>query len=446
MGQSFGYFSPRFLSELAQHSDSLSAVSDQLDDYETAWTRTLHSLNRVNLARFMESDSGWAQRLNEEELKGLSGKERAEVAGQLLIDLVDFIEKDPETAERLRLLREKAEATRQASYRAEVREAVVLRMRFVLIGIAGRQFLSDLGSDSQRLTYSNLVEAEAFTLPGKARSESPRVVVEPFPRFDEEIALANAALPGWMGIQFRQVPPERREQLELEDGAVSVLAVYPDSPARKSGLEVGDIIVGPAHKPFKEQDFVREWVMTAPIGEAQSLQVRRGEERLMLALTPEPYPREWPSLPGPPKVGSQAPALSQIEGFRGNPPEKLFEQRPYLLFFWATWCGPCKAAVPELLAFERERNVPVISITDETAESVEAFLQQRNDPFPEAIALDEYRRSFLAYGVSGTPSFVLVDAQGKIESISSGYRRSEGLRIENWAWGERAGTAGSTSQ
>ena len=90
--------------------------------------------------------------------------------------------------------------------------------------------------------------------------------------------------------------------------------------------------------------------------------------------------------------------------------------------------------------------MPVISITDETAESVEAFLQERDDPFPEAIALDEYRRSFLAYGVSGTPSFVLVDAQGRIESISTGYRRSEGLKIENWAWGERAGSAGSTSQ
>jgi len=88
----------------------------------------------------------------------------------------------------------------------------------------------------------------------------------------------------------------------------------------------------------------------------------------------------------------------------------------------------------------------VISITDETAESVEAFFQERDDPFPEAIALDEYRRSFLAYGVSGTPSFVLVDAQGRIESISTGYRRSEGLRIENWVWDEGAGAAGSSSQ
>jgi len=446
MGESFGYFSPRFLSELAQHSESLESVGDQLDEYEAAWKRTLVSLNRENLARFTEQDPDWGHRLTEGTLKGLNGTERAELASELLIDLAVFVEKDSEIAERLALLREKTEATRKASYRVEVREAVVLRMRSILISIAGRQYLSEAGSDSEKAAYSAMAETERFTLGIPERGLRQAVDVEPFPRFDEEIELASASLPGWMGIQFRQVAPERREELQLEEGAVSVLAVYPESPALKSGLEVGDIIVGPAGKPFKERDLVREWVMTAPIGEAQSLQVRRGEDMLTLALTPEPYPREWPSLPGPPKVGSPAPAPGKIETFRGSSLEELSGRGPYLMFFWATWCGPCKAALPELLAFERERNIPVISITDETAESVETFLQERDGPFPETIALDEYRRSFLAYGVSGTPSFVLVDGQGRIESISSGYRRSEGLRIENWAWEERAATGRSSTQ
>ena len=174
--------------------------------------------------------------------------------------------------------------------------------------------------------------------------------------------------------------------------------------------------------------------MTAPIGEAQSLQVKRGENQVTLALTPEPYPRKWPSLPGPPKVGSPAPSISSLETFRGKPVEELTQEGPYLLFFWATWCGPCKAALPELVAYEREQKVTVLSITDEEAETVDAFLQKHKGPFPEAVVLDERRSSFLAYGVSGTPQFVLVDKQGVIKSFNSGYRPSHGLVFDDWEW------------
>jgi thiol-disulfide isomerase/thioredoxin len=437
LGEAFGYFSPRYFSELGQHSDTLSEVGNQLDDYETAWKRTLQSLNRANLDRFIEGRPDWSPKLTEDSLKRLKEIERAELTRALLIDLAEYTGKDSETAGRLKLLREKAEATRKASYRVKVREAVVLRMRFILISIAGRQYLTEDASDSQRQAYASLIETETFALNEEERPRNRVVEVEPFPSFDEELKLANAALPGWMGIQFRLVVPERRDKYQLEGGAVSVLAVFPDSPAQQTGLEAGDIIIGPPGKPFTERDLVREWVMTAPIGVTQSLEVQRGSNRIALALTPAPYPREWPSLPGPPELGSQAPLLSEIEAFRGRPPEELMEEGPYLLFFWATWCGPCKAALPELLAFESERNIPVLSITDETAESVGVFLQNHNSPFPEAVALDEYRRSFLAYGVSATPSFVLVDAQGKIQSINSGYRVSQGLMFEKWTWQER---------
>jgi len=135
-------------------------------------------------------------------------------------------------------------------------------------------------------------------------------------------------------------------------------------------------------------------------------------------------------------VGGPAPPVSGLETFRGTTVADLTKQKPHLLFFWATWCGPCKAALPELMAFEQERDIRVLAITDEPAESVERFLQKYQGPFPESIALDENRRSFLSYGVSGTPRFVLVDDSGTISSSKSGYRRSSGLQIEGWEWGD----------
>jgi thiol-disulfide isomerase/thioredoxin len=108
-----------------------------------------------------------------------------------------------------------------------------------------------------------------------------------------------------------------------------------------------------------------------------------------------------------------------------------------MLFFWATWCGPCKAALPELLAFERERKTPVIAITDEPAETLQGFFARFSAPFPEQVATDEERRAFRAYGVSGTPTFVLVDGEGVIRSYSTGYSAAKSLGVEGWSWPDR---------
>jgi hypothetical protein len=55
--------------------------------------------------------------------------------------------------------------------------------------------------------------------------------------------------------------------------------------------------------------------------------------------------------------------------------------------------------------------------------------------------MDEFRRAFLAYGVSGTPSFVLIGPDGKIRSTSTGYRPDRGLEIDGWAWSGRTAAA-----
>ena len=63
--------------------------------------------------------------------------------------------------------------------------------------------------------------------------------------------------------------------------------------------------------------------------------------------------------------------------------------------------------------------------------------RQWTSPFPQTVAIDEVRRAFLAYGVSGTPTIVLVDGQGIVRSYSTGYSSEKGLGIDGWSWRDR---------
>src|SRR5262249_55146289 len=91
-----------------------------------------------------------------------------------------------------------------------------------------------------------------------------------------------------------------------------------------------------------------------------------------------------------------------------------------------TWCAICKSALPEITAFEHERGIPVVAITDEDRGRLDPFFAARTEPFPPLVATDQNRQAFLAYAVSGMPTFVLIDGKGVVRSYATGY--SPGVR------------------
>ncbi len=156
----------------------------------------------------------------------------------------------------------------------------------------------------------------------------------------------------------------------------------------------------------------------------RSIRTRSASQRAAVGL-------ELPTLPGPPQIGSKGPGL-ELDYLPGALAPDA--SRPTLPFFWASWCRHCRTALPELLAFGDERDVAVVAITDEHPEEVETFLQAYDGPFPEAVATDPRRLSFQKYGVSGTPTFVLVDADGTVRHFQTGYKLDSGLGIDGWQW------------
>jgi thiol-disulfide isomerase/thioredoxin len=441
VGRAYGLTSPRSLAEIEAIRPRVDELRSQLDKQQKDWSGLQHEASTNLQRRFFTARRDWAARVAPGVLAHLrrddeaSDKARAQLASELVAALRAELatgDNDKLPGRRPDTLAARAAAADEAGFRMEVRLAVLLRLRSVLTSVAGQVYLAAENNAAQRTAWEALRRCEDLTLPVPPNAAPAVAAAAPsFPTFEDEQKAFKDALPGWMGIGFQPLMPHRRERLGLQDGATLVTAVMPRSPALTAGLAVGDIVLGPPGHPFKEEAEIRIWTMLLPVGRPQPLIVDRNGQRQTLSLIPGVRPMDLPNL-GPPKPESPAPPVVGAS-YRGPAPPT--DRGPFLLFFWATWCGPCKESLPEVLAFSRQRNIPVVAVTDEGREDLDAFFRRWRAPFPQTVVSDENRASFSAYAVSGTPTFVLVDEAHKVQSYAVGYQRgARGIAVPGWRW------------
>ena len=95
-----------------------------------------------------------------------------------------------------------------------------------------------------------------------------------------------------------------------------------------------------------------------------------------------------------------------------------------LLNFWATWCGPCRAEIPDLIALQQKYKdqLQIIGLTvdDDDVATIKQVVAEEHINYPVAMASPEVR---LQYGViAALPTVFVVDAQGHV------VQKHEGLR------------------
>jgi thiol-disulfide isomerase/thioredoxin len=120
--------------------------------------------------------------------------------------------------------------------------------------------------------------------------------------------------------------------------------------------------------------------------------------------------REVLDAPGLP-IGAPAPRLDDLEPLDGARP--AFGERELLLMFWNPDCGFCRGMHEELMAWEEDANgtspqLVVISSGDRD--------RTAGDGFRSPVLLDPDWATGTAFGASGTPSAIAIDAHGRVDS------------------------------
>lgn len=126
-----------------------------------------------------------------------------------------------------------------------------------------------------------------------------------------------------------------------------------------------------------------------------------------------------------PLEGQKAPAftLTDLQGKEHSLTQLLKGRKLLILDFWASWCGPCVAAMPVLSSIAEEyadRGVSLYAINlREKPEGIERFLKSKN--LDVNVLLDRDALVSESYSVSGIPQTVLVNEKGIVERVHVGY-------------------------
>lgn len=101
--------------------------------------------------------------------------------------------------------------------------------------------------------------------------------------------------------------------------------------------------------------------------------------------------------------------------------------RPYVINLFASWCTPCRAEHPQLMALSRQ-GVDIVGIAyKDRPEASAAFLAELGNPFAD-VGQDPEGRFGLEIGVTGVPETFVVGADGTIRAAHRGPLTDEAVR------------------
>jgi thiol-disulfide isomerase/thioredoxin len=140
------------------------------------------------------------------------------------------------------------------------------------------------------------------------------------------------------------------------------------------------------------------------------------------------------SAPQVPNAAVQTPSAGLDFAFadiQGNK-HRLSDNRgkKVIIIFWATWCPPCKAEIPHLIALRKmytEDQLAMIAISDETPMLVKRFAETNKMNYT-ITALDSSKLPNPLNRVEAIPTSFYLDSKGEIKQKTVGYNTLEQIQ------------------
>lgn len=119
------------------------------------------------------------------------------------------------------------------------------------------------------------------------------------------------------------------------------------------------------------------------------------------------------------KEGSEIRSYPTVEWLKGEPVTQLDPDKVYLIECWATWCGPCKMAIPhvnELHNKYADKGLVVIGqdVFEDKIDVVKAFVAEKGDEMAYRVAYSGGRDSQFVkdwvepIGIKGIPHTTII--------------------------------------
>jgi len=133
-----------------------------------------------------------------------------------------------------------------------------------------------------------------------------------------------------------------------------------------------------------------------------------------------------------PAPGETAPPLALLDAHGELVSLEQLRGRVVYVDFWASWCGPCKRSFPWMNDLQRRyhaRGLTIIGVNvDKRRGDADRFLQQVPSTF--TIVFDAAGVTPNDWGVRGMPSSYLIDPQGRVAMVETGFLDERKAAIE----------------